>query len=115
MSVKLAILKSGEHVISDIKEGYVEDRVVTYILEDPCEVLISAPTDNSPNKINLTLCRWPSLSADTVVPIITDWVVAVVEPVENLKNMYLDEVLNGRREVAESSDLDRELSVGLSD
>lgn len=115
MSVKLAILKSGEHVISDIKEGYVDDRVVTYILENPCEVLIAASTDNAPDKINLTLCSWPSLSADKIVPIITDWVVTVVEPVESLKNMYLNEVLDGRREVTESSDLDRELSVGLSD
>jgi len=115
MSVKLAILKSGEHIISDIKEGYVEDRVVTYILDNPCEVVISPPTDNSTNKVNLALVPWPSLSSDHVVPIITDWVVAVVEPISNVKNMYIEEIVNGRKQAAKGSDLDRELSVGLSD
>lgn len=116
MSIKLAILKSGENVISDIKEGLVDDRVVTYILDKPYEVTLMRSEDPLDTKLQMSLVRWPILSADDIVPIITDWVVAVVEPQAQVKEMYVEEVLNGRTdENSDGFDLNTEISVGLSD
>ena len=39
MTVKLAILRTGEEIIADVKEGMIEDRVVTYIFDNPCKVI----------------------------------------------------------------------------
>jgi hypothetical protein len=116
MSIKLAILKSGENVISDIKEGLVDERVVTYILDKPYEVTLMRSEDPLDTKLQMSLVRWPILSADDIVPIITDWVVAVVEPQAQVKEMYIEEVMNGRTEEnADGFDLNTEISVGLSD
>ena len=38
MTVKLAILKSGESIISNIKELISEEKVVGYLFENPCVV-----------------------------------------------------------------------------
>jgi hypothetical protein len=116
MSIKLAILKSGENIISDIKEGFVDDKVVTYILDKPHEVTLMRSEDPEDTKLQMSLIRWPILSADDVVPIIPDWVVAVVEPQAQVKQMYVEDVLNGRTDDnSDGVDLDTEISIGLSD
>lgn len=46
MTVKLALLKSGEEIIADIKEGVVEDKVVTYIFNNPHIVTLQGTYKN---------------------------------------------------------------------
>jgi hypothetical protein len=98
MSIKLALLKSGETLISDIKEGVIEDKPVAYLLEKPCQVIINGTfginleTDGN-KKVSLSLSPWPYLSVDEVVTISVDTVITIVEPNPELKTMYEIQVL----------------------
>lgn len=104
MAVKLAILKSGENIISEIKEGILDDKVVCYILNDPCKVVINGTykildneEDNSVNRVSISLNKWPALSVDKAVQLPLDWVVTIVEPNEQLKSLYEEQVLEHER------------------
>ena len=104
MTIKLALLKSGEEIIADIKEGVVEDKVVTYIFNNPHIVTLQGTykivTDDeeSVDRVSLSLNSWPKLSADKVIPVIFDWVVTIVEPNPHLKEMYETQVLNNGKQ-----------------
>lgn len=101
MTVKLAILKSGENIISDIKEGFFEEKLVCYLLEKPCSVVVNGSyrvlgeqeNNETKNRVSISLKSWPSLSDQTVIEIVPDWMVTLVEPNEELKKMYETEVL----------------------
>jgi hypothetical protein len=98
MTVKLAILRSGENIISDIKEGFYQDKLVCYILENPCKVTINGSykildQENNENQYSISLTRWPILSKDTTIEIIPDYIVTLVEPVDNAKKLYETQVL----------------------
>ena len=43
MSIKIALLKSGEQVITDIKELLSEDKPVGYLFKDPEKIAINKP------------------------------------------------------------------------
>ena len=100
MSVKLAVLKSGEQVIADVKELVSEETVRGYLFTRPHKVVTSQPmllTEESKddNSLEVTLSPWIILSADKEVVVPTDWVVTVVEPLESVVKMY-EEKVNGR-------------------
>ena len=96
MTVKLSLLKSGEDVIADIQEMVVGEgentRVIGYFFENPCVVKILAKTfddtgeTKTPCKLQLT--PWMPLSSDSRIPIPPDWIVTLVEPIAQLKEMY---------------------------
>ena len=98
MAVKLAILKSGEDVIADIQEMILKDsdgrdKVVGYFFKLPvrAELAGNEPDENSeggrlPFKIRLT--PWMPLSKDERIPVVVDWVISIVEPIDDLKEMY---------------------------
>jgi len=96
MTVKLLLLKSGEDVVADIQEMVLEEKVVGYYLKYPCRVKLVADmsqTEGStkvPSKIQLQ--PWMPLSSDKVIPLVSDWVVTITEPVNQLKTMYQDGV-----------------------
>ena len=108
MSIKLVLLKSGEDIISDLTEmvvGEGENRmVVGYFFNKPCIVKMRTPSQNLLTEENqgnikranyeVSLFPWMPLSKDETIPVPSDWVVTVVEPVEKLKNMYLEDVIN---------------------
>jgi hypothetical protein len=107
MSIKLSLLKSGETLISDIKELVSEDpdtgkkEAVAYLLNKPhkvsirTEVLLTEKVeDDTKREIQIGLSPWIMLSADEEVTIPTDWVVTVVEPLSSVKQMY-EEKING--------------------
>jgi hypothetical protein len=108
MSIKLVLLKSGEDIISDLNEMVVGDEenraVVGYFFNKPCLVKMRTPAQNlltEENQSNIkktnyevSLFPWMPLSKDETIPVPADWVVTMVEPVEKLKNMYLEDVIN---------------------
>ena len=100
MSVKLAVLKSGEQVIAEAKELVSEEKVRGYLFTRPHKVLTAQPmllTEESKddNSLEVTLSPWIILSADTEVVVPTDWVVTIVEPIESVVKMY-QEKTNGQ-------------------
>jgi hypothetical protein len=107
MTIKLTLLKSGETLISDVKELVSEDsetgnrEAVAYLLNKPHKVAVRKEVlltedviDDSKREVQVSLSPWILLSADEDVTIPVDWIVTVVEPVASVKQMY-EEKING--------------------
>ena len=101
MSIKLAILKSGENVISDAKELIAEDKVCGYLFNKQHKVEVTKPSilfegditpTSSDGEMSITLSPWIVLSKDTQVPVPTDWIVTIVEPISSVSKMYEEKV-----------------------
>jgi len=100
MTVKLAILKSGEDIVADIKEMVVgegdDSRVVGYVLNKPCGVSLNSKVikvDDEEDHYQVKLFPWCPLSKNTKIPITADWVVTLIDPIDKVKQMYEREVL----------------------
>ena len=102
MSIQLALLKSGEEVIADIKEIRQEetDVLVSYFFKDPYCVKIKTTQvlveDESRPKHELAYYKWMSLSKDDDIIVNKDWVVCITDPLDSVKKNY-EEKMNGRR------------------
>ena len=113
MTIKLLLLKSGEDVISDITEMTAgeEKRVVGYFLKKPCIVTSRNPegTDKTgPQKagIEVSLFPWMPLAKDETIPMTADWLITKVDPIDKLKTMYLEDVIDYGRSNNKSSGTD---------
>lgn len=108
MSVKLLLLKSGEQVISDVKEMLMGDeespKVIGYFLNKPCVVNIRLPKSNVEKEVeknniqatsfNISLFPWMPLAKEDNIPLSTDWVITMVTPESKLNAIYLENVVN---------------------
>ena len=94
MTIKLLLLKSGEDVVADVQEMVVpngdEKRVVGYYLDSPHRVKLIAgsPQDGTTqHRSKIQMIPWLPLSKDRLIPIPSDWVVTIVHPHDEVKNM----------------------------
>ena len=104
MTVKLILLKSGEDVIADVSEMVLgeeeEKRVIGYHLNKPCVIRMKNPnlqSEDGSNKkagFEVSLFPWIPLTKDSTISIPADWLITVVEPVEKLKEMYQEDIVN---------------------
>ena len=109
MTVKLALLKSGEDVIADIEEMVLDEKVVGYFFQDPCVVKVLAKDGGDIGKTpcQLQLTPWMPLTNDKKIPMAADWVITIVEPMPQLKKMYEEGVLkDGKDDQSTSTDND---------
>jgi hypothetical protein len=108
MSVKLVMLKSGEDIITDVKELKSEEGIVGYYFHNPLIVKMYHPEEPTvlnedgssreyESKISVQFYPWIPLSEESKIPCSADWVVTIVEPIKNVKTLY-QERLNGRNE-----------------
>ena len=112
MTVKLALLKSGEDVVADIKEMVVGEgddaRVVRYVLNKQCGVTLNSKSIKIDNEgedhYQIKIFPWCPLSKNTENPISADWVVTLVDPVDKVKQMYETEVLKDGTSKGASTD-----------
>jgi hypothetical protein len=95
MSIKLLLLKSGENVISDVKELVSEEKVCGYLLINPQKLRIEQPflvqdtiEEETTNEIKISMSPWIVLTNETDIAISPDWVVTLTEPIESVKSMY---------------------------
>lgn len=101
MSIKLALLKSGETIISDIKELISDEKVCGYLFNHPHTIetrksfLLVEENENSKGDLEVSLSPWIILTSDTQIPVPPDWIVTIVEPIQTIKEMY-EEKLNGQ-------------------
>ncbi len=101
MTIKLSLLKSGEDVIADIQEMIVGEgenaRVIGYFFENPCIVKVFAKDYEEKGQMKapcqLQLTPWMPLTNDSKIPVPPDWIVTLVEPIPQLKEMYKNGVL----------------------
>ena len=99
MSIKLTLLKSGETLISEMKELVAEEseQAHAYLLENPHIVqtreksfLTEDEKKTGDFGIDVTLIPWIVLSADKKVIIPIDVVTTIVEPIASVKQMFID-------------------------
>lgn len=114
MTIQIAVLKSGEDVIADVKEiRSNDDKIVSYLFKDP--LVLKTKFNNEPlvlseeqkdtglmksfsSNIQINFYPWIPLSADKDILCPTDWVVTIVEPISNLKKLYLERIDAGTGE-----------------
>ena len=101
MSIKLTLLKTGEQLISEMKELVPEgqEQVHAYLLDNPHTVEINEKQFITEEEkvegdygINVALLPWIILSKDKKMMIPVDSVLTVVEPLESVTQLYLDKM-----------------------
>ena len=118
MTIKLMLLKSGEDIISDVTEMRVgtdkeDSQVIGYQLNKPCVVRMRDPNlikEEGPQKqsgFSVSLFPWMPLTKQETIPVPADWLITMVEPVDNLKEMYIEDIVNyGKDNQSDSTDDD---------
>ena len=107
--IKLVLMKTGEYVISSVKEiTNAEGRACGYMLRHPhsvkwtnsavvlVEQSIDEGVEKSDKEVEVTLSPWIVLTADASIPVALDGVIAIVNPLQTLKDLYEQKLaLNG--------------------
>ena len=93
-------------LISDAKELVSDDKQVApyaYLLEEPHLVKIREKTflteeekTNGDYGIDVILTPWIVLSKDKKIPVRSDWIVTITEPIDSVAKMY-EEKVNGQQ------------------
>ena len=98
MTVKILLLKSGEDVISDVKEMISpDDKVIGYFLSKPCVIkLLPKKSEGDKRETSISMYPWMPLAKEKEIPLPTDWVVTMVTPIKKVETMYKEDVLNGK-------------------
>ena len=107
MSIKVALLKSGEYVIADIKELISDDNVCGYLFENPNIINYLEPEllteENETSKLKISLIPWILITSDTKIPVRSDWIITMVEPIQDVRKIY-EEKINGKNNQNDSVD-----------
>ena len=111
MTVKLALLKSGEEVISEITEMITEKQVVVgYYFENPCRAILTTPEIEvdeeqalAKKPVSIKLLPWLPLANEDTIPVVADWVISIVEPQPKLKELYNKACENYEKRKSQSS------------
>ena len=113
MTIKLALLKSGEEVISDIGEMVTDKKtVVGYYFTNPCRAILTTPEidvdeeqalDKKP--VSIKLLPWFPLANQEKIPVVADWVISIVEPQPKLKELYNKACENYEKRKSQSASL----------
>ena len=112
MSIKITVLKTGEHIISDMKELMTEgeENAQAYMLVNPHTYEINEKQfiteeekelEEGDYGINVSLLPWIILSKDKKMIIPTDSVLTVVEPIDAVTKLYLDKMESFKMEEAD--------------
>ena len=98
MSIKVAVLQSGEQIIAEMKEIVSEDKPIAYLFNPPHKVVLNNQIVLSESKdkssVEVTLAKWILISDEDDIPVSVNQVVTLVEPVASVKKMY-EEKVNG--------------------
>lgn len=95
MAIKLAVLQDQDQVIAEIKELVDDGKPVGYLFGNAHRIITEreflAESDDD-RQIQITLSPWILLSADKEVLIPRHQVVTIVEPIDSLKEMYMEKI-----------------------
>ena len=105
MSIKLALMKTGDYVISDVNEILSnKEKVCGYMLKNPHTVTYSDSSlllveqemgsgiENTEREIQVTLSPWIPLTSDKSIPVTLDSVIALVNPLESLQDLFEEKI-----------------------
>ena len=95
MAIKLAVLQDQDQVIAEIKELVDNGKPVGYLFGNAHRIMTEreflAESDDD-RQIQITLSPWILLSADKEVLVPRHQVVTIVEPIDSLKEMYMEKI-----------------------
>ena len=101
MSIKLLLLKSGDQIISDVKEivrSEGETRVVEgFLFSKPHKISATKPVVltenfNDERNVEITLSPWILLTEDKEMTVPKEWVITIVNPMESIVKMYQEKI-----------------------
>ena len=95
MAIKLAVLQDQDQVIAEIKELVDNGKPVGYLFGNAHRILTEKEflaESEDDRQIQITLSPWILLSADKEVLIPRHQVVTIVEPIDSLKEMYMEKI-----------------------
>jgi hypothetical protein len=123
MSIKLALIKSNEMIISNVKEIRSDDKLVAYLFNKPHVVsyVKELPKQNRINlaenqshlndfgdgypnslepsvgdrEVQISMAPWVFLTTDEDIVVSGDWIVTIMEPIDSIVEMY-EEKVNGK-------------------
>ena len=100
MSIQLALLKSGEEVIADIKEFRDQnDELVSYLFAYPYTLKIRKTQvlmeENERMKPEIVYHRWMPLSKDSQIIVDKDWIVCITDPLDELTETFTEKMDGG--------------------
>ena len=100
MAIKLAVVKTGEQIITDVEEMLLEDKVVGYFFNKPCVVKTGDPevSEEGGASFEIKLSPWIALGKGYRYPVPLDWIVTFVDPVNELHRMYMVDILKEESE-----------------
>ena len=95
MAIKLAVLQYQDQVIAEIKEIVDDGKPIGYLFTNAHRIITEkqflAESDDD-RQIQITLSPWILLSADKEVLVPRHQVITIVEPIDSLKEMYLEKI-----------------------
>jgi len=102
MTVKLTLLRSGEYLISEVKElvSGEPEKVHGYLLSKPRKVAMASPTflteetNTEKSSVQVSLSSWCILAKNDEFVIPLDWIVTFMEPADRLVTMYEEYLKN---------------------
>ena len=101
MTIKLLLLKSGEDIIADVSEMAVGEkdsqRVIGYFVEKPVIVKLKDShlvEEDKKTALQVSLYPWMPLTKTEKIPLSLEWVVTMVDPIDKLKQMYVEDIVN---------------------
>ena len=111
MSIKIALLKSGESVIADIKELIQEDQLRGYLFKKPYVANLSSSygfltedaSGEDDGNMSVSFSPWIPFTIDDEIPVRYDWLVTVVSPAKEIQELY-EEMINGQSDQSNSTD-----------
>lgn len=111
MAIKLAVLKSGEDVIADVKELILGERVVGYTFTNPATVRFLDPQAlyERGRDIDIVFAPWIPLTTQKEIPVAPDWIITLVDPIPQVIEKYKEGIKNGQ-----SSTPDEQSDIGLA-
>ena len=108
MSIKVILLKSGDQIITDVKEVISEGTPVAYLFTNPQKVTINKPflisEQDNERSYEITFSQWMLLSADKEIAVPTNYVVTLVEPLDSVKEMYLEKINGTNNQVSSTQE-----------
>ena len=119
MTIKLLLLKSGEDIIADVSEMAVGEkdsqRVIGYFVEKPVIVKLKDShlvEEDKKTALQVSLYPWMPLTKTEKIPLSLEWVVTMVDPIDKLKQMYVEDIVNYGQDnqgdsISESSQSDK--------
>ena len=116
LAIKIAMLKSGEDVIAQMKEivhtdtgetyGYTFENPYIVKLVDNTNLLLEDTEEKTSLSYSIRYYPWAPLSKDKTFYVDKNWVVTIYEPQDQVKNSYLEN--SGAENESSASETDHE-------